>query len=296
MRAPWLDRAGRFSGLKAATLVLVALPAILLAFQWTVFGLGPRPIREATHDTGDWAIRLVMITLAVTPFRRILDWSRLINIRRMLGLAALGYASGHLFLYFVDQNFELPTIVSEIAIRIYLTIGFAALVGLVALGVTSTDAAIKRLGRKWVTLHKLIYVIAALALVHDYLQTKLDVTKAVLLTGYYFWLMGFRIFRRFEPNAGPIFLAALAVGATAATAVVEAFWYAISTGVDPTRVLLADLDFSFEIRPAWWVLGAGLAVLLLQLVWRIFAPKKGRRKPVGGADGRLVASLSSEPG
>src|SRR4029077_16435552 len=100
--------------------------------------------------------------------------------------------------------------------------------------------------------------------------------------GFFFGVCGFRVFRRFEPNTGPLFLAALAVGASIATALVEALWYALSTGVDPRRVLLADLDFSFEIRPMWWVLGAGLAVLLLQMVWRILAPKKGRRKPLTG--------------
>lgn len=279
MRAPWLDRAGRFSWLKAATLALCALPAAYLGLTWALVGLGPRPLNTATHETGAWAIRFVLITLAVTPARHVFDWPRLINIRRMLGLTALAYALLHFSLYVVDQNFILINVAFEIATRIYLAIGFVALAGLIVLGATSTDAAIKRLGQKWVKLHRLIYLIAAVALVHDFMQTKLDVTKAVFLSGYYCWLMGFRLARPRVSAIGPGVLAALALAAAIGTALVEVGWYGLMTGVSPARVLAANFDFSFEFRPAWWVLAAGLVVLVLQLMWRAIAPKGRTQKP-----------------
>ena len=151
---PWTDRAGKFSPLKAMVFAGLFVPAIMIAARWATGQLGPRPVTEAIHQTGDWAIRLLFISLAVTPLRRIADWPKLIVVRRMIGLAALSYALAHFCLYVIDQNFNLARVASEIALRIYLTIGFAALIGLSILGATSTDAAIRKLGRNWNRLHK----------------------------------------------------------------------------------------------------------------------------------------------
>ncbi len=268
---PWNDRAGRFSALKTATLVLVSLPALWLLYRTLFIGLGARPLTEAIHRMGDWTVYFLLITLAVTPARRLFDWNKLILIRRIIGLAALAYLLVHFTLYIVDSRLDLGVVASEIVKRIYLTIGFTAILGLVALGVTSTDAAIRRMGGKaWNRLHQLIYVIAPLAILHYYMQSKVDVTQPVLMSGFFFWLMGYRIMARFGAKHGLLPLVGLSVATALLTAAVEGTWYGLATGVPWQRVVQANLSFAYTIRPAWWVLFAGLAVTLvseLRLRW-----------------------------
>ncbi len=264
-RMPWNDRAGRFSALKTATLVLVSLPALWLAYRALFLGLGARPLTEAIHKMGDWTVYFLLITLAVTPARRLFDWNKLILIRRIVGLSALAYILVHLGLYIIDSRLDLGFVAREIVLRIYLTIGFTAILGLVALGVTSTDGMIKRMGGKaWNRLHALIYVIAPLAILHYYLQSKVDVTQPVLMSGFYFWLMGYRLMARYGYKQGLVPLLVLTVAASLLTAVVEATWYGLATGIGWQRVILANLDFSYTIRPAWWVFATGIAVTIVE--------------------------------
>src|SRR6266849_5410790 len=123
--------------------------------------LQPQPYTAAIREIGLWTIRLIFIALAITPLRGVLQWSRLILVRRMIGVAAFAYALTHLSLYTADQMFDLVKVASEIVSRIYLTIGFAAVIGLSALAATSTDGMIRRLGgRNWQRLHRLVYLIA----------------------------------------------------------------------------------------------------------------------------------------
>jgi sulfoxide reductase heme-binding subunit YedZ len=222
-------------------------------------------------------VRLLVATLAVTPLRRIANYPKLILVRRMLGLAVLGYALLHLSLYGLDQAFDLKRIAAEIVLRIYLLIGFTALLGLVALGATSTDAAIRRLGGNWQRLHRVIYAVGVLALAHYFLQAKLNVTQPVLWSGLFLLLMGYRLIRRFELPERPLGLAALAVAAGIATALLEAGWYAAATGAHAAMVLSANLEFEYDIRPAWYVLATGLALSLTALVRRAPAPRQRRR-------------------
>ncbi len=281
-RWPWFDRAGRFSWLKAVTFALILLPGILIAIQWATVGWGPRPVNAVIHEIGKWAVRFLLITLAITPARRILNWPQLINIRRMLGLGALSYALVHFCLYIFDQNFNLVFVTTEIANRFYLAIGFIALIGLSVMGITSTDRWIKRLGKDWNTLHRIVYIIAVLTLLHHFLQAKVDVDVPVLMTGFFIWEMGYRLLRRYVNAPGTIWLTVLAIIAAIGTAVVEIAWYAAATGVRPGRVFAANFDFSYTIRPAWWVLAAGLAVVVLYLARR-FVPTSGnlRNRPAG---------------
>jgi sulfoxide reductase heme-binding subunit YedZ len=274
---PWHDRAGRLSPLKLATFLLVLAPAAWIAWLWASQGLGPKPVTEAIHRTGDWTVRLLIATLAVTPLRRIANYPKLILVRRMLGLAVLGYALLHLSLYALDLAFDLKRIATEIVLRIYLLIGFTALLGLTALGATSTDAAIRRLGGNWQRLHRVIYAIGVLALVHYFLQSKLNVTQPVLWSGFFLLLMGYRPIRRFELPEGAVRIAALAVAAGIATALLEAGWYAAATGANAAMVLAANLEFDYEIRPAWYVFAVGLALSLTALVRRAPTPRQRRR-------------------
>lgn len=283
-KLPWNDKAGRFAPLKAMTFVLLFAPALWLLYRTFVIGLGARPITEIIHFLGDWTIYLLLITLAITPARRLFEWSKLIQVRRMVGVAALCYILAHFTFYIVDSKFDLWFVTREIAFRVYLTIGFVALLGLVALGVTSTDGMIKRMGAKaWNNLHNLIYPIAALAILHYYLQSKVDVTQPVLMSGFYFWLIGYRIMARWGYKEGLVPLLLLSVASAILTALVEGAWYGLMTGIGFTRIFLTNFDFAVRIAPAWWVLAAGVAVTVASLLRKRLVGSTPRGRIVGAA-------------
>jgi sulfoxide reductase heme-binding subunit YedZ len=293
---PWNDRAGTFSPLKAVVLAGVCLPVLWLAWQATqgptVPGgagpLGPRPITQAIHEMGDWSIRFLMLSLAVTPLRRIANWPKLILVRRMLGLTALFYALGHFALYIADQKFDMFRVASEIVLRFYLTIGFVALLGLVALGATSTDAAIRRLGKNWVRLHKAVYAIGLLAALHYFIQSKADVYQPTLIAGLFLLLMLCRLakWRGFSLQS-PLVLVALAIVAGLGTFGIEYAWYGLATGVPPGRVFAANWQWAHAVRPAWWVLLTGVGVAIVAAVRPLLG--KGAAPQGRGQRGRVAA-------
>jgi methionine sulfoxide reductase heme-binding subunit len=288
---PWNTRTGEFSPLKAAVFAYTLVPLTWLVVQATNGWLGSKPLTEAIHQSGDWAVRFLLMSLAITPLRFVGNWPKLILVRRMLGLTALGYALLHLTLYIALEAFDLGKVASEIVLRTYLTIGFAALLGLVALGVTSTDGMIRRMGAlRWNRLHSIVYGLAVLALVHFAMQKKLDISEPALVAGFFLWLMGFRLLRKQEWPTGPLMLVGLAVAAWLLTVIVEAGWYATMTGVNAQRILWANLDFEYVIRPAWWVLAAGLVMVAISLIRSRAAPVRIRRATV-----ETLASGASSP-
>jgi sulfoxide reductase heme-binding subunit YedZ len=253
---------GRWSPEKIAAMALALIPALwLLGLIYLGELDAARPVTDAIHYTGRWAVRLLLLSLAITPARFLLSLPKLINARRTLGVAACCYAVLHFSLYVADQKFKLGTVASEIVLRFYLTIGFVALLGFIALAVTSTDAAIRRLGRRWTLLHRAAYLIGILAIIHFMLQKKLDIYEPTLMAGFLLWLFGYRLWRRFGGAPGLPKLVALTFGCALLTAGLEAGWYAVMTGVPASRVLEANLMFAITIRPMWWVLAAGLAVI-----------------------------------
>ena len=170
----------------------------LLPLAWIVFdgftdGLGAEPIREITHRTGYTALVLLMLSLAVTPARRVSGWNGIIPIRRTLGLCAFGYALLHFGIYMADQGFAWEFIVEDIAERPYVTVGFLALLLLVPLALTSTRASIRRLGKRWQTLHRLVYVVGLLGVVHFLWLVKKDLREPLIFLGVYLALMAFRL-------------------------------------------------------------------------------------------------------
>lgn len=279
MRPPWRNRAGQFLPFKAAVLILCVLPGALYGAWWAGGALSGRAVNDVIHATGLWAVRFLLISLAITPFARLLEWPGLLNVRRMLGVTAGTYAVIHLGLYIVEQKYALGFVVSEIVNRFYLTIGFVALLGLAALLATSTDAALRRLGRAWKRLHMLAYPIAALALWHYALQSKANVAEPVFATGMFLWLTLWRAAPRGWRGAWvtPLILAGLTAGLTVG---VEAGWYGLTSGVNPWRVAATNLGFDFGMRPAQWVLIAGVGVSVVIAGRRI---------------GRLTASRPSGP-
>jgi sulfoxide reductase heme-binding subunit YedZ len=269
---PWLDRQGRVSALRAIAFALVLVPALILAYEAWTGQLGSKPWTRAVHDTGTWAMRLLLVTLAVSPLRRILDWGKLIGIRRMLGLSVLAYGASHLLLYCIDLAFDWGLILSEIVKRFYLIVGMVALAGLVALGVTSTDGMIRRMGGKnWQRLHNLVYPITALGLLHFALQSKIDVTQPALLNGLFALLLLYRGLYRFRvPVTTPVLVAA-ALATGLATALCETAWYALATGVSAWMVFQANADVALYqdiafLRPGHWVALAGLTVALAHAI------------------------------
>jgi sulfoxide reductase heme-binding subunit YedZ len=281
--SPWTDRTGRFSFLKTGTFVLVCIPAILVAIALWRNELGPLPYKEALHRIGDWTVRYLIATLALTTLQRILMWPRLALIRRMLGVTAFSYALTHFTLYIVNEKFDLVFVASEIIKRIYLTIGFTALIGLSLLAATSTDAALRRLGRNWKRLHMIVYGIAVLALLHYFMQSKIDVSQATLWSGLFLLLMLYRIAVKRRLALTPVTLAVCAAAGGLLTALVEFAWYGLATGVDPFRVLRANLVFSYGLRPAWIVLIVGLAVALIPWIKQAYELASARLSPARNA-------------
>ncbi|MEQ8247309.1 MAG: protein-methionine-sulfoxide reductase heme-binding subunit MsrQ [Alphaproteobacteria bacterium] len=273
---PWNDRSGQFSAFKLAVLVAAVAPGLYVGGALATGMLGAKPIEAATHETGLWTIRFLAITLAITPLRRVAEWRRLIHVRRMLGVATFCYAFAHLLLYVADQKFNLGRVASEIAARFYLTIGFVGVSGLAVLAATSTDGAIRALGKKWTHLHRAVYVIAAIGLAHFFIQSKIDVSEATVMAGIFGLLMVYRLAKRLGIKLTPLSLSLIAVSVACLTAGLEVAWYAAATGVDPIRILQANLDFSFMIRPTWWVLAVGLIFVLASLSTGIEWPRLRR--------------------
>ena len=270
------ERSGRWSPVKIVAFVAALLPALWIAYQAAADELGARPVTEAIHQAGDWALRFLLITLAVTPAQRIFNYPRITLARRTLGVACAGYAVLHFSLYVLDQHFDLFKVASEIVLRIYLTIGALGLIGLIALASISTDAAISRLGSpRWHALQSLVYPIATLAIVHFFMQSKLNTYQPVLMTGFLIWLLAYRALYRRVGEVTGLHLVCLAFAAAAATSVGEAMLYRVTSGVDARRLLMAHFDVELEVRPAWWVLAAGLAVAAIGF-WR---QKRARQRP-----------------
>jgi sulfoxide reductase heme-binding subunit YedZ len=285
--APWRDRRGRVSVLRIVVLAFLALPVALAAQAFLTAGLGARPINDLIHRAGYWALVFLLVTLAVTPLARVGRLNGLIDVRRMLGVGACVYAAVHILLFVTDQMFDLFKVATEIVLRLYLTIGFIALLGLIALAVTSTDAMVRRLGsRRWQRLHQLVYGIALLALIHFFQQTKADIWVPTFAAGLFVWLMGYRLLMRWRKGA-PTTLALLALAVAASTLVfaAEAIGIGLYYNVSPLLVLQSTFEFDLDmIRPGWLVLGAGLCVVVLQLVqaWR----QKSTRTPAKPAPAR----------
>ncbi|HZF33635.1 MAG TPA: protein-methionine-sulfoxide reductase heme-binding subunit MsrQ [Candidatus Angelobacter sp.] len=257
---PWLDRGGRFSPLKSIVFALLFAPGLWLAWRLAAGQLGPRPINEIILHTGLWTIRLLLITLVITPLRQLLRWPQLVTVRRMIGVAAFAYGAAHLTAFAADKVFDLGVVATEIVTRFYLTIGALALAGLAALAVTSTDRMVRRLGgRNWRRLHRLVYAIGILGAVHFFLQSKLNVAEPIVMAGLLTWLLGYRLLPDAvgQPLRRLAQIAGLGILVGFLTLVGEFAYYWLAFHADPLRLLAATFSLKAGIRPGWIVLAIG---------------------------------------
>src|SRR6185436_5238624 len=172
----------RIKWLKAAVFALCLIPLAHLTWLGTHHGLGANPIEYITRSTGFWTLTFLLITLTVTPLRRLSGWNWLLRLRRMLGLFAFFYVCLHFTTYiWLDQFFDLADMVKDIAKRPFITVGFSAFLLLIPLAATSTNAMVKRLGgRRWQLLHRMVYVIAILGVLHFWWLVKKDITEPLI--------------------------------------------------------------------------------------------------------------------
>jgi sulfoxide reductase heme-binding subunit YedZ len=245
---------------RLVTLILLCLPAAELGWRWWNDGLGARPVTLATHITGDWAVIFLLASLALTPARALFDWQPLVLIRRRVGVACALYALAHLGIYIFDQKWDLVVVALEIAKRFYLTIGFAALLMLSALAITSTDGWQRRLKRNWKRLHRLVYPAALIALLHFFIQSKVNVGEATIAAGLFVWLMLWRVLPPRLRTSHPGLLL-LAAAATLSTLAFELAWYYFVNNVEPMRILRADINPDLFPRPIHKVALAALAII-----------------------------------
>jgi sulfoxide reductase heme-binding subunit YedZ len=259
---PWRDRNGEVSGLKAATFALMFYPAIWSAYHLAVGGFGPLPIVGLVYWSGVWALALLLAALAVTPVARIFDWRRLVVIRRMVGVSALAYTLAHVVIYAALYRWDVTVLVRDMTTRTTLIVASISTIGLLALGATSTDAAVRRLGGgAWKRLHRTNYLLTALAVVHFLLSPGIFMLQ-YLAAGVFVWLMAWRWLDRRGRGTDPASLAGLAVVVSVFTILMEAAWLRAYQGVEAGQTLGDNATLEVGLTAGWWVLLLGLVAAL----------------------------------
>jgi sulfoxide reductase heme-binding subunit YedZ len=167
---------------KPAVFLALSAPFITMAFDATRGGLSANPIEDVLHRSGLWGLRILILSLAITPLKRLFGWNRLIRFRRMVGLFAFFYLALHFSIYLgLDRFFSIDDIAEDIALRPFITVGFASLLLLLPLAVTSTKKMVKRLGaRRWTRLHRLVYPAAIGGVIHYIWAVKLDTREPIV--------------------------------------------------------------------------------------------------------------------
>jgi sulfoxide reductase heme-binding subunit YedZ len=190
--------------LKVLVFALCLIPLLKLLLEvlgLAGFSLGANPIEELIHRFGKWGLNFLLITLAVTPVRRITGLNWLLRFRRMLGLFAFFYILMHFLTYAgLDQGFSLGYIVEDVIERPYITIGMTGLLLLIPLAITSTNKMMRRLGRRWQKLHRLVYPIAILGVWHFYWQVKQDISEPLIYAAILAFLLCYRLYFRWRRN------------------------------------------------------------------------------------------------
>ena len=197
-RAQWVRRVW-----KPLVFAACLVPAALLVYNALWGSLGVNPLETLTNETGIWTLRLLVVTIAITPIRWLTGWNPIINFRRMIGLFAFFYGTIHFFIYFLfDRSLMFDGLWEDIVLRPYITAGFTAFVLMIPLAVTSTKGWIRRMGGyRWNVLHKLVYLCAVLGVVHYWWKVKLDVTDPMIYAAIVGVLLGWRLVKAVNRRA-----------------------------------------------------------------------------------------------
>ena len=186
--------------IKVAVFVACLIPLGQLLYSAWTDDLTANPIEFITHFTGDWTLIFLLATLSVTPLRKILGWNELIKFRRMLGLFAFFYALLHFSTYMVlDHFFDFQAIVKDIIKRPYVTAGFTGFVIMIPLAITSTAAMIRKLGKRWQQLHRVVYLAAIAGVIHFYWLVKADIRRPIQYGAVLLLLLGYRLVTKWVP-------------------------------------------------------------------------------------------------
>jgi len=185
-----------FGVVKLLVFVAALLPFLFLVYSLLTGALGANPIERLTNETGEWAIRFIMLSLSLTPLRGVLKKAWPVRLRRMLGLYAFFYATLHFCIYFIlDQQLDLVAVWQDLSERPYILAGFTALLIFTPLAVTSTRGMVKRLGRRWTLLHRWVYLAATAAVVHYVWLAKGDLIEPFVYLGILFVLLSYRFIK-----------------------------------------------------------------------------------------------------
>ena len=199
-----MERRQRMRLAQAGVVAAGAVPLAALVVGAITGGLGANPVETITHVTGEWGLRLLILTLAVTPVRRLLGWNALAPFRRTFGLLAFGYAALHFATYLaLDLSFDFGALAEDVAERPYITVGFTTFLLLVPLAATSTRAAVRRLGRRWVTLHRLVYAAGVGAVVHFLWLVKADLREPLIYAAIVGVLLAARVWWSVREASAP---------------------------------------------------------------------------------------------
>ncbi len=184
------------------TIKAVVFLSCLLPFLWMAMatfgiaglGLGPNPVETLIHQSGLWGLRFLLITLAVTPIQRLSGLNWVVRLRRMLGLFAFFYLLSHFLSYaLIDQRLAVGAIVEDVLERPFITLGILGFLMLLPLALTSTNGMMRRLGRRWKTLHRMVYAIAIVGVWHFWWQVKQDIREPLIYAAILAVLLGFRL-------------------------------------------------------------------------------------------------------
>ena len=193
----WTTRIRR---IKPLIFILCLIPLGKLAFDVFTGNISADPVEDFTHVTGEWGLRLLIVTLAITPLRMITGINQLVLVRRMLGVFSFVYILLHFLTWLVIDNFfDIQRIIEDIIERYYILFGSLAFVMMTLLAATSTNRMVKWLGgKRWANLHKLIYLIGILGVLHYFLSVKADITQPVIYAAIVALLLGFRIWKKYS--------------------------------------------------------------------------------------------------
>jgi sulfoxide reductase heme-binding subunit YedZ len=197
--------ARRLRWAQALLLTVLLIPLAVMMVQAFAGGLGANPVQEILHRLGMWTLRLLLLTLAVTPLRRLTGWNTLIRFRRLIGLTAFAYGVLHLLAYVgLDQFFDWSILLEDVTERPFIIVGSFALLLMVPLAITSTRGWVRRLGRNWTRLHRLVYLSAAAGTLHFWWGVKKDLREPAVYAGILLVLLAVRLVRRAGQTASSV--------------------------------------------------------------------------------------------